>query len=123
MAAPFSLNGCPLMAWLRHTIAGRRARLRRTLGSDVYIVVDVVFTIRRFILGLKKLGTQFHHLTGFGRVLIQRRLQDKAVTLEELSGQYDVSRERIRQIEVRAFEKLQARMQELAKDRGLLEEA
>ncbi|MFY0690842.1 MAG: RNA polymerase sigma factor RpoH [Paracoccaceae bacterium] len=56
-------------------------------------------------------------------VLIQRRLQDKAVTLEELSGQYDVSRERIRQIEVRAFEKLQARMQELAKDRGLLEEA
>ncbi|NNK78407.1 MAG: RNA polymerase factor sigma-32, partial [Litoreibacter sp.] len=56
-------------------------------------------------------------------ILIQRRLQDKAVTLEDLSGQYDVSRERIRQIEVRAFEKLQARMQELAKERGLLAEA
>ncbi|MEM9434429.1 MAG: RNA polymerase sigma factor RpoH [Pseudomonadota bacterium] len=56
-------------------------------------------------------------------ILAQRRLQDKAVTLEELSSQYDVSRERIRQIEVRAFEKLQARMQELARDKGLLETA
>ncbi|MEM9474609.1 MAG: RNA polymerase sigma factor RpoH [Pseudomonadota bacterium] len=53
-------------------------------------------------------------------ILVQRRLQDQAVTLEELSGQYDVSRERIRQIEVRAFEKLQKRMQELARDKGLL---
>ncbi|MEO0692196.1 MAG: RNA polymerase sigma factor RpoH [Pseudomonadota bacterium] len=56
-------------------------------------------------------------------ILVQRRLQDQAVTLEELSGQYDVSRERIRQIEVRAFEKLQKRMQELAKDKGLLASA
>ncbi|NBT31396.1 MAG: RNA polymerase sigma factor RpoH, partial [Rhodobacteraceae bacterium] len=39
-------------------------------------------------------------------ILIQRRLQDETVTLEDLSAQYDVSRERIRQIEVRAFEKL-----------------
>ncbi|QDC10455.1 RNA polymerase sigma factor RpoH [Oceanicola sp. D3] len=56
-------------------------------------------------------------------ILIQRRLHDQPVTLEELSGQYDVSRERIRQIEVRAFEKLQKRMQELAKERGLLTRA
>ncbi len=48
-------------------------------------------------------------------ILTQRRLQDAPITLEELSGQYDVSRERIRQIEVRAFEKLQKRMKELAK--------
>ena len=54
-------------------------------------------------------------------ILVQRRLQDEAVTLEDLSGQYEVSRERIRQIEVRAFEKLQKRMQELAKERGMLE--
>jgi RNA polymerase sigma-32 factor len=54
-------------------------------------------------------------------VLMQRRLQDQAVTLEDLSAQYDVSRERIRQIEVRAFEKLQKRMQELARERGMLE--
>jgi RNA polymerase sigma-32 factor len=53
-------------------------------------------------------------------ILTQRRLQDKPITLEELSGQYDVSRERIRQIEVRAFEKLQTRMKELARDKGLL---
>ncbi len=53
-------------------------------------------------------------------ILMQRRLQDQAVTLEELSGQYDVSRERIRQIEVRAFEKLQKRMKELARDKGIM---
>ena len=52
-------------------------------------------------------------------ILTQRRLSDETVTLEELSGQYDVSRERIRQIEVRAFEKLQKRMRELAKEKGL----
>jgi len=56
-------------------------------------------------------------------ILTQRRLMDSPITLEELSGQYDVSRERIRQIEVRAFEKLQAKMQELAKAKGLLESA
>ena len=56
-------------------------------------------------------------------ILVQRRLQDEAVTLEELSGRYEVSRERIRQIEVRAFEKLQKRMQELARERGMLENA
>lgn len=53
-------------------------------------------------------------------ILTQRRLTDKAVTLEELSSQYNVSRERVRQIEVRAFEKLQERMRETAKDKGLL---
>ena len=56
-------------------------------------------------------------------ILTQRRLVDNPVTLEELSGQYDVSRERIRQIEVRAFEKLQTKMQQLAKEKGLLETA
>ncbi|MBQ2260087.1 MAG: RNA polymerase sigma factor RpoH [Loktanella sp.] len=53
-------------------------------------------------------------------ILVQRRLADETITLEDLSAQYDVSRERIRQIEVRAFEKLQARMQELARDKGML---
>ncbi|MBF9032473.1 RNA polymerase sigma factor RpoH [Rhodobacterales bacterium HKCCE3408] len=53
-------------------------------------------------------------------ILTQRRLQDQPVTLEELSGVYDVSRERIRQIEVRAFEKLQKRMKELAREGGLV---
>ncbi|MBC7147027.1 MAG: RNA polymerase sigma factor RpoH [Thioclava marina] len=52
-------------------------------------------------------------------ILMQRRLRDDPVTLEELSGQYEVSRERIRQIEVRAFEKLQKRMTELAREKGM----
>ena len=56
-------------------------------------------------------------------ILVERRLQDDPVTLEELSTRYEVSRERIRQIEVRAFEKLQKRMQELAKEKGMLESA
>lgn len=53
-------------------------------------------------------------------ILTQRRLSEKAVTLEQLSGQYKVSRERIRQIEVRAFEKLQKKMRDLARDKGML---
>ncbi|RMD47721.1 MAG: RNA polymerase sigma factor RpoH [Alphaproteobacteria bacterium] len=56
-------------------------------------------------------------------ILTQRRLAEPPVTLEELSKKYGVSRERIRQIEVRAFEKLQKRMRELAAERGLLETA
>jgi RNA polymerase sigma-32 factor len=56
-------------------------------------------------------------------VLSERRLSEPAVTLEELSERYGVSRERIRQIEVRAFEKLQTRMRELAVEKGMLEEA
>ncbi len=53
-------------------------------------------------------------------ILTQRRLQDHPVTLEALSGLYGVSRERVRQIEVRAFEKLQRRVTELARERGIL---
>jgi RNA polymerase sigma-32 factor len=56
-------------------------------------------------------------------ILTQRRLQDEPVTLEDLSGVYNVSRERIRQIEVRAFEKLQKRMRDLAKEQGMLASA
>src|SRR5664280_1907589 len=43
-------------------------------------------------------------------ILIERRLKDNPTTLEELSQQYGISRERVRQIEVRAFEKLQKSM-------------
>jgi RNA polymerase sigma-32 factor len=50
-------------------------------------------------------------LTEREREIIQaRRLQDDPATLEELSQKYGVSRERVRQIEVRAFEKLQTQM-------------
>ena len=52
-------------------------------------------------------------------ILMERRLRDDPLTLEELSERYNVSRERIRQIEVRAFEKLQDRMRSLARDKGM----
>jgi RNA polymerase sigma-32 factor len=53
-------------------------------------------------------------------ILTQRRLKDQPVTLEDLSGVYNVSRERIRQIEVRAFEKLQKKMRDLAREQGVM---
>jgi RNA polymerase sigma-32 factor len=53
-------------------------------------------------------------------ILTERRLRDDPKTLEELSQVYDVSRERIRQIEVRAFEKLQKALMNLAGERRLL---
>jgi RNA polymerase sigma-32 factor len=53
-------------------------------------------------------------------ILTERRLSEEPKTLEELSQVYDVSRERIRQIEVRAFEKLQKALMGLAGERKLL---
>jgi RNA polymerase sigma-32 factor len=57
------------------------------------------------------LSTALEELTPRERDILQaRRLQDDPVTLEDLSVKYDISRERVRQIEVRAFEKLQEKM-------------
>ncbi|KQN90509.1 RNA polymerase subunit sigma-70 [Sphingomonas sp. Leaf231] len=53
-------------------------------------------------------------------ILTERRLTDDPKTLEELSQVYGVSRERVRQIEVRAFEKLQRAMMRLAGEKRLL---
>jgi len=53
-------------------------------------------------------------------ILTERRLTDAPKTLEDLSQVYDVSRERVRQIEVRAFEKLQKAMLKLAGERRLI---
>ncbi|NNC71382.1 MAG: RNA polymerase sigma factor RpoH [Sphingomonadaceae bacterium] len=53
-------------------------------------------------------------------ILTERKLTEDPQTLEELSKVYDVSRERIRQIEVRAFEKVQKAMLRIAEDKRLL---
>ncbi len=64
------------------------------------------FSGRKALLNgaLKSLNERERH------ILIERRLKDEPTTLEELSQQYGISRERVRQIEVRAFEKLQKAM-------------
>ncbi|MBC9176986.1 RNA polymerase sigma factor RpoH [Pseudoroseomonas ludipueritiae] len=70
---------------------------------------------RRELLGeaLKTLNERERH------ILIERRLKDEPTTLEELSQQYNISRERVRQIEVRAFEKLQKSMKTQIMERRL----
>lgn len=72
-------------------------------------------TNRRALLGeaLKTLNERERH------ILIERRLKDEPTTLEELSQQYGISRERVRQIEVRAFEKLQKSMKTQVVERRL----
>ena len=70
-------------------------------------------TGRRALLGgaLRTLNDRERH------ILIERRLKDNPTTLEELSQQYNISRERVRQIEVRAFEKLQKSMKSQVEER------
>jgi RNA polymerase sigma-32 factor len=53
-------------------------------------------------------------------IITRRRLDENPATLEDLSQEYGVSRERVRQIEVRAFEKLQKNMRLAAEQEGLL---
>ena len=52
-------------------------------------------------------------------ILTQRRLRDEPTTLEDLSQEYGISRERVRQIEVRAFEKLQKSIRNAALEQRL----
>ena len=53
-------------------------------------------------------------------ILTARRLSEEAVTLDELSKKYKISRERVRQIETKAFEKLQTAMLNATKSNNLL---
>ena len=74
-------------------------------------------------LGLRRdlLRGAMSHLTDRERdILVARRLNDEPTTLEDLSQRYGISRERVRQIEVRAFEKLQRAMKSAALERNVL---
>ena len=78
--------------------------------SQETIVADrEEFQIRRAMLAeaMKTLNPRERH------ILTERRLQEEPLTLEELSQEYGISRERVRQIEVRAFEKLQKSMKNM----------
>jgi RNA polymerase sigma-32 factor len=68
------------------------------------------------------LGEAMSGLTDRERhIITERRLKDEPTTLETLASEYGVSRERVRQIEVRAFDKLQKAMQAAAIERNLVE--
>ncbi|WP_374373212.1 RNA polymerase sigma factor RpoH [Dongia sp.] len=56
------------------------------------------------------------------KILIERRLKDEPTTLEDLSTEFGISRERVRQIEVRAFDKLQRSIRKSAIDEKLIGE-
>lgn len=64
-------------------------------------------------VGMETLNERERH------ILTERRLQENATTLEDLSQVYKISRERVRQIEVRAFEKLQKAMRNAAMEQRL----
>ncbi len=85
--------------------------------QDVTVAEKQEADIRHALLGdaLKTLNDRERH------ILTQRRLIDEPQTLEDLSQEYGISRERVRQIEVRAFEKLQKEMMKISQERRLIE--
>ncbi|MFQ5939289.1 MAG: RNA polymerase sigma factor RpoH [Alphaproteobacteria bacterium] len=87
-----------------------------TENQEFRLAEEEEFGNRRRLLAraMKGLNTRERH------ILTERRLREDPATLEELSQQYGISRERVRQIEVRAFEKLQKSMKNLALEQRLL---
>jgi RNA polymerase sigma-32 factor len=85
--------------------------------QDVQVAEKQEADIRHSLLGeaMSALNDREKH------ILTQRRLVEEPQTLEDLSQEYGISRERVRQIEVRAFEKLQKRMVSLSQERRLIE--
>ncbi len=87
-----------------------------TENQEFQLAEEEEFNNRRRLLSraMKGLNTRERH------ILTERRLREDPATLEELSQQYGISRERVRQIEVRAFEKLQKSMKNLALEQRLV---
>jgi len=90
-----------------------------TESPEVTIAENEELSGRKALLAnaLKTLNERERH------ILVERRLKDNPTTLEELSQQYNISRERVRQIEVRAFEKLQKAMKSQVTERRLAHHA
>jgi len=89
----------------------------KTPSQETVVADDQEKTLRMGLLeeAMTELTDRERH------ILTERRLKDEPTTLEELASQYGVSRERVRQIEVRAFEKLQKSMKAAALDRNLVD--
>jgi RNA polymerase sigma-32 factor len=85
-----------------------------TETQEIALAERQELTKRRNLLGqaMKGLNQRERH------ILTERRLKDEPTTLEDLSKEYGISRERVRQIEVRAFEKLQRSMKNLATEQA-----
>ncbi len=86
-----------------------------TPDQETQVAEDEELGIRRDLLeeAMAGLNEREQH------IIRERRLKEPPVTLEDLSKVYDISRERVRQIEVRAFEKLQKAMKNAAFERNL----
>ncbi len=87
----------------------------RQISQETAYANDQELTQRREMLQLAMQGLNEREQ----HILTERRLRDNPQTLEELSAEYDISRERVRQIEVRAFEKLQKAMRNAAVDQRI----
>jgi RNA polymerase sigma-32 factor len=85
------------------------------VSQETQLAEDEERSIRMSLLeeAMKELTDRERH------IITERRLKDSPTTLEELAAEYGVSRERVRQIEVRAFEKLQKAMRAAAEERNL----
>ena len=105
LAAPDHSLNAPVRAGRRGRVAGLAGRRDATARKPTLAEREEL-TGRKALLAdaLKTLNERERH------ILTERRLKDKPTTLEDLSQQYGISRERVRQIEVRAFEKLQKSM-------------
>lgn len=86
-----------------------------TMDQETMLAEDEELGKRRALLvtAMKSLNERERH------ILEERRLKDNPTTLEELSQEYGISRERVRQIEVRAFEKLQKAIRNAAIEQRL----
>jgi RNA polymerase sigma-32 factor len=87
-----------------------------SVDQETQLAEDEELENRRELLAgaLKQLNERERH------IITERRLTEEPKTLEDLSSEYGISRERVRQIEVRAFEKLQKAMRRAAEEQRLM---